>query len=174
MKSRAVLGYSLMEVLVATLVLSAGVLGAAGLQLSAWRLTQQSTYHNSAHQLASELAEWLQLFEGARLDSLPQEKITADSSASASATHCYGRHCAADDFLNFIMEEWQRGLHAQLPDVEWRLCRDVRPWDDEASSYRWQCAGDENTAPLVIKIGWRDRRALEKPPLPQLVLNAGR
>lgn len=173
MKPRAVLGYSLMEVLIAMLVLSAGVMGAAGLQLSAWQLTQQSSYHSAAHQLAVELAEWLHVFDDATLDGLPSGKITAEHADPASATHCYGRHCTIDDLVRFIVAEWQTGLRSQLPEAEWRLCRDASSWDAKTEVYSWHCDGNIS-APLVIKIAWRNRHAPEKQFSPQIVLSTGR
>lgn len=55
--ARAQCGFSLIEVLVALLLVALGVLGAAALQLNALRYTQDSAYRVQASLLATDLLE---------------------------------------------------------------------------------------------------------------------
>lgn len=55
--ARAQCGFSLIEVLVALLLVALGVLGAAALQLNALRFTQDSAYRVQASLLATDLLE---------------------------------------------------------------------------------------------------------------------
>jgi len=171
MKSRSISGHSLTEILVALLVLSAGVIGAAGLQISAWQLTQQSVYQTAAHHLAAEMAEWVQVFEDAMLVDLV---ALSGEPGEGVVRHCYARHCSAEDLTDFLVHQWQARVQTSLPDAKWRLCRDAAPWDRSAEAYRWSCSDSDEGAPLVIKIGWQDKQALDKPLLPQIVLGTGR
>lgn len=171
MKSPSISGQSLTEILVALLVLSAGVIGAAGLQLSAWQLTQQSAHQTAAFHLASEMAEWVQVFEDARLDDLVE---LSGEPGEGARIHCYARHCSAEDLTDFLLHHWQERVQTSFPDAKWRLCRDAAPWDKNAAAYRWSCSDGNEAAPLVIKIGWQDKQTLDKPLLPQIVLGTGR
>ncbi len=163
-------GYSLLEVLVALLVLSAGVIGAAALQLSAWQLTHQSHLHTVAQQLAAEMSEWMQVLDDAALDQLKNLEM---HDAHPSAAHCYGRHCDADGLLHFITADWIKRAQTALPQAQVRICRDAAPWDSGASSYRWECASSEQ-ALLVIKLGWLDKQDLDRPNAPLVVMSAAR
>src|SRR3954468_11288154 len=50
-------GFSLIEVLVSVLVLAIGVIGAAGMQLTALRTSQQSAFQTAALELAADMAD---------------------------------------------------------------------------------------------------------------------
>ncbi len=163
-------GHSLLEVLVALLVLSAGVIGAAALQLSAWQMAHQSSLHTLAQQLATEMSEWLQVVDEAALGEL--ESLTAGGS-TYQATHCYGRHCDTDALLQFIRGEWIQRVRIELPDMQLKICRDTNPWDGGVQAYRWECASSEK-APWVIKMGWFDKSRLTKQDTPFVVMSAAR
>lgn len=163
-------GYSLLEVLVALMVLSAGVIGAAALQLSAWQLTHQSYLHTTAQQLASEMIEWLQLVDEAAFDEFENMSLSGSYPQSA---HCYGRHCDADALLQFIQADWRQRAQTKLPEAQVRICRDTVPWDSDALAYRWECRPSDN-ALLVIKMGWFDKQGMNKPDAPLVVMSASR
>ena len=57
MKNSQIQGFSLIEVLIAIFVVALGVIGAAGLQLTSIRTSQQSSFKSVAVQLANELAD---------------------------------------------------------------------------------------------------------------------
>ena len=163
-------GYSLLEVLVALLVLSAGVIGAAALQLSALQVSHQSYLHTAAQQLAAEMAEWLQAVDESSLEHL--ENLSVPGAAS-SAAHCYSRHCSADGLLRFLEADWVGRVQATLPEARVRICRDAAPWDVGASAYRWECAAGAQ-APLLIKLGWLDRQVKDTGDVPLVVMSAAR
>jgi type IV pilus assembly protein PilV len=166
-------GYSLLEVLVAMLILSAGMVGAAALQLSAWQLTRQSTLHSNAQHLAAEMAEWLYLINQETLQELTDASLSQFGMAAGNPAHCYGSHCATDDFLAFVMSEWMERARSLLPDPQVTICRDALPWDDSLEGFSWEC-DEDGDAPLAIKLGWRDRQALDRPLSPVVVLSVGR
>lgn len=163
-------GYSLLEVLVALLVLSAGVIGAAALQLSALQISHQSYLHTAAQQLAAEMAEWLQAVDETSLEQLKNLSLPG---AAPSAAHCYSRHCSADGLLRFLEADWVGRVQAALPEARVRICRDAAPWDAGASVYRWECDSGAQ-APLVIKLGWLDRLAKDTGDVPLVVMSTAR
>jgi len=50
-------GFSLIEVLIAVFVLALGVIGVAGMQLTAMRTSQQSAFQTTAVELPAEMAD---------------------------------------------------------------------------------------------------------------------
>jgi type IV pilus assembly protein PilV len=173
MKQRHAFGYSLMEVLVALLVLSAGMIGAAALQLSAWQMAQQSAFHTAAHQLAAEVAEWLQVHHKNLPDGLQNLEINSASTTTQEARHCYGLSCTSEQFIAFMVRDWQARLQTALPDARLRICRDGASWDGDAPAYRWSCTVADGETPLVIKIGWKNTQTRKEPDAPLVVLSAG-
>jgi type IV pilus assembly protein PilV len=154
-------GFSLVEVLIALFVLALGVIGVAGMQLTAMRTSQQSAFQTTAVELAAEMADKMRTND-------PQMKLSnggnpflnvdyqsqSGAPASAGAT-CYGggANCSAQELAAFDIEEWEKRIKASLPTSRAKICRDGRPWDSAAKSLTWDC--DSSSGSIVIKIGWR-------------------
>lgn len=160
-KAGAAAGFSLIEILVSVLVLSAGVLGAAALQLAALRTGQQSGQHTTAMQLAADIAERIR----ANVDQLRLEdgdndylgfSFDADEAAGVAPRPCYDRLCDPEELAAFDLYEWQRRLAASLPAARAVICRDGEPWNGVQGAYRWGCDERQGSA-IVIKIGWQSR-----------------
>lgn len=156
----------MIEVLTSVFVLAIGVVGAAGMQLTALRTAQQSAFQTVAVQLASELADKLRT-------NVHQEMRTGNASplldfGYASATDtvpvpdilCFAADCSSEDLAKFELYEWKTRIKAVLPGGRARICHDAMPWDHAAAAFTWNCtaslAGTAGT-PLVIKIGWEGK-----------------
>lgn len=157
-------GFSLVEILVSVFVLAVGVIGAAAMQLSALRTSQQSAFQTAALSFASELAD--------KMRSHPQQmqlpdranpflnidfESTHDRSEGEVGGSCFATDCKVDELVQFDIEEWSQRVRTALPGVRVKICRDEQPWDSRLGAYRWQCSvagGDWKRASLVIKIGW--------------------
>ncbi|QAU35240.1 type IV pilus modification protein PilV [Janthinobacterium sp. 17J80-10] len=174
-------GFSLVEVLVSLCLLSIGVMGAASMQLSALRSTQQSGFYNIALQLATEIAEQVRNTSGTSFGAGSNPLLTLDFKSSEQVPGatglCWdvGSSCDGADMAAFGAYEVQRRLKTMLPQGQIKVCRDAAPWDDQAHSYRWDCDGAGSDAPIVVKLGWRDpgkgQAGAAKPDaVPQLVL----
>lgn len=96
-------GVGMIEVLVALLVMSIGILGFAGLQLRAIDGTEEAHYRTQATAIAADLAE--------RIAANPQEEATYidvnswsaanfPSSMPPSWNSCTGTNCATDDMAD--------------------------------------------------------------------------
>ena len=157
-------GFSLIEVLVSILVLALGVIGAAGMQITAMRTTQQSGFQTLALQLAAEMADKM------RANDNPMKKGRANPFLSvnyASATEgepeapgklCYTSECDAEELAAFEVYEWKKRVKTALPGGRVLICRDAAPWDSAKNTLTWDCnAGNGESAPLVIKIGWQGK-----------------
>ena len=168
-------GFSLIEVLIAVLVLALGVIGAAGMQLSALRVSQQSSFQTAAVQLASEIADKMRANDSQmKLNDSRNVFLTVDYQADvhgeppAPGRLCYADDCSGADLARFDIYEWEKRVRSALPGGRVVICRDAAPWDASAESFTWDCKADP-TSSIVVKIGWQ-----EKAPDGSLVRIAGK
>jgi len=157
-------GFSLTEVLVSVLVLAIGIVGAAGMQLTALRTSRQSMRQSVASELATEMADRIRA-SGAVLKSgdgdSPFAGIDYSASAEPVATSmdCQGSRASCDlsQMARFEIHEWEQRLKTALPKARAKICRDANPWDSAMRSYKWECDSStaiSGAASLVVKIGW--------------------
>ncbi|CAN5394591.1 type IV pilus modification protein PilV [soil metagenome] len=158
-------GFSLIEVLISVFVLALGVIGAAGMQLTALRTTQQSGFQTSAVELAAEMADKMRA--NASQMKLPnnlflqvnyQSAESAEPAAPGVLCYSAASNCNAEQLAAFEIYEWKKRIKSSLPRGRALICRDARPWDDSARAFTWACSGGANeNAPLVIKLGWQEK-----------------
>ncbi|MGQ0618551.1 MAG: type IV pilus modification protein PilV [Panacagrimonas sp.] len=106
-------GFTLLEVLIAIVVISIGMLGVAGLQLAAVRSNTQSYERSQATALAYEMA-----------DKLRANRIAASEGAfnlepfeEKTARTCIGEVCDKDDIAAFELERWVQRINLVLPEA---------------------------------------------------------
>ena len=156
-------GFTLIEVLISIFVLALGVIGAAGMQLTALRTAHQSAFQSTAMMLASELADKMRA--NTRQSTLPDnanpflgiDYQAAKEAVIAPQINCYASSCNAEALAKFDIDEWKARIKTALPNARVRICRDVRPWDKSVGAFTWACtapAGNAQGASFVIKIGW--------------------
>jgi len=161
-------GFTLFEVLVSVFVLALGVIGAAGMQLTALRTTQQSSLQTTALELASEMADKMRANANQMKlsdDLNPFLKVNyysvRDGDPAAPATLCFGNaNCDAQALADFDIYEWKKRIKLALPGGRAMICRDASPWDSAAGAFRWGCGTSlaaSNGAPMVIKLGWQGK-----------------
>lgn len=184
MRDWSIAGFSLIEVLVSLFILSLGVIGAASMQLTALRTSQQSGFQHVALQLATDIADQLRLSVANNLGDPSNPLLTLDFKNNGKAVTpvapCYGAASNCDELAlaAFGVYEVQSRVALLLPQGRVKVCRDGQPWDDDANSYRWSCSGGASKAPLVVKLGWRQPSTgmpdqAQAPAMPQLVLLVG-
>ena len=161
-------GFTLIEVLISILVLAIGMFGAAALQLTAIRTTQQSSMHTAALSLASDIADNMRMndvvmnLDDASNPFLKVAGFDATSPLSEPAKFCNlsSAVCSADELANFDIYEWQWRMQKLLPTGRAVICRDSNPWDTKANRYKWACgATGTGTAPITVKIVWQGKNA---------------
>lgn len=152
-------GFTLIEVLVAIVILALGASGLAAMQLHTLRMAQQSGFQTSATQFAAELADIMRANpDQARSDSSPylfsyqaDAHATATSSMTVSMTACMLYACDSAAMATADVRDWQQRLERALPQARVTVCRDSSP---AATTLRWHC-DHARSAAIVIKIGWR-------------------
>ncbi len=155
MVPRRTCGFTLLEVLVALVVLALGILGAAIMQLTAQRMQQQSQWLTASARLAADFAGRLRA-NAALADSVYAgfDYDARREPAPDPAFACAAAACDSEQLARADLAELKLQVAQTLPAGRARICRDRHSW--HGGRLRWACTGDA-TAPLVIKIGWRER-----------------
>jgi len=154
---RHVAGFTLLEVLVALLVLALGLIGGTAMQLHAMRARHESALLSASARIAAAMAERMRANAG----QVPSIYLGVDYDAHAGPVpaapdnSCSDEPCDAAQIARLDIHELARQVHAALPAGRARICRDAQLY--VAGRLRWECSGAADD-PLVVKIGWRGRR----------------
>lgn len=106
------MGFTLLEVLVATLILSIGLLGLAGLQFSALRSNTQSYERSQAVALAYEIVDRMRANHVAANDG---HFIIDAFEIRDSEVNCEIQACTQEQSADYELAQWQQRLIATLP-----------------------------------------------------------
>lgn len=163
MRARSSLsGFTVLEVLIALLLLALGIVGSAGMQLVALRLSHQDQLLVQANHLASGLAERMRANAGVARDASAANPYlffydaAGDAAPAAPPVLCFDAGCDGWQLALFDRYEAQWQVFRQFPAGRLRICRDDHPV--LAGKLHWDCMGSA-AAPLVIKLGWRGKLA---------------
>lgn len=168
-------GFTLVEVMVALLVVALGIAGAAMLQTRALRTGREAARLSASARLAASLAGRMAANPAAM--ALPdaanpylQLDYDAASGPPPAASLCYaGADCPPGQLAAFDRFETAQAVAAQLPGGRIRVCRDATAPDAATGLLPWACDGKAG-APLAIKLGWR---AAGEPDAPRVLLFVG-
>ena len=160
---RASAGFTLAEVLVALFVVALGIAGAAGMQATALRSGREAARIADGVQLAAARAERMRANPAAMAlddDANPYLEVDTDADAADAAAPavpgCFGdSNCSAAELARFDRAEVAHELAARFPGGRILACRDASA-PDASGLPSWSCAGQPG-APVVIKLGWRER-----------------
>lgn len=157
-------GFTIVEALVAILLLALGLIGGTAMQLTALRTRHQSALLSNALQLASGMAErmranagQMQLGDSDNPYLNVRYDVGADVAPAPPAKLCFAAsHCGESELAALDIYELKRQVKAALPGGRLLICRDSRQWDSARKGLRWSCDGAAG-APVVIKLGWRGK-----------------
>jgi type IV pilus assembly protein PilV len=157
-------GFTLMEVLVAIVILSIGLLGVAGLQFNSLRGNQAALQSSIAAALAAEGADRLRSNVPGVRD--PATGATRDFyeliTAAGADPACISSGCSVEELAQHDAFEWITSIEDLLPGGEGVICRDSTPFDGvDADDH--ECDGDPGgTGIFAVKVFWdHDRGALD-------------
>ena len=156
-------GFTLIEVLVAIVVLSFGLLGMVGLQAASLQANRDARLQSTAILLARELAEMMRGNKDVAIRTSNNPYLgefaigalvppTTSSCLNVGATPCP----AKEDVARAQLTEWLGRVNDQLPGARVSICADSAPFG-AAGLPVWACsAPTAGAAPngVVIKIGW--------------------
>lgn len=133
-------GFSLLEVLVAMTLLTLGVLGMGGLQLSVLRSQQDAQHRTEATLLAADLLERAGMNRG--------EAYALPFSAEAPlAPDCLSQACTPAQLRNFDLARWRALLADALPEGEGAV---QETGFTVEVTVRWQAAPGEEATSLSL------------------------
>lgn len=172
--------------MVSILVLAVGVIGAAGMQLTALRTSQQAVFHTHGILLAAEMADAVRASERRMAGSagyLALDYRSGEGEPALPQRLCYVSECDAEEFAAFQIYEWKQRIRTLLPAGRALICRDSAPWNSAGKALSWDCdSGAAGNAPVVVKLGWRAKNpdgslarpdGKEFPPVVALVVSTG-
>lgn len=148
-------GMTMIESLVAIVVLSFGMLGVVGLQAAALQSNKEARYQSSAVRLARELGELLRGNKDVAIDALPANNpylVEFTGTLPTTSADCFTGACATTlDVARFQIREWLSRVDAELPGARVTVCIDDAAFDSGGLPV-WDCSGSGGT--VVVKIGW--------------------
>jgi len=149
-------GFTLIEVLVAVLVLSLGVLGAAGMQAASLRANREARAQEVGTRMAMELAELIRAnhvqARNTTADTNPYLLDFSNTAPSTSSTCFTAAGCSSRlDVATRDVTDWAQRAAPLLPGIRVKVCYDTDPFDSSGKP-RWACDGSGDT--IQVKIGW--------------------
>jgi type IV pilus assembly protein PilV len=150
-------GFTLIEVLVAVLVLSLGVLGAAGMQAVSLQSNREARMQEVGTRLAAELGELVRanhvLARTTDPGSNPYLIDISGTSPSTTLTCFTAASCSSPaDIARRDVADWAQRAALLLPGLRAKVCYDAAPFDAATGRPEWACDSAGDT--LQIKIGW--------------------
>lgn len=140
-------GFSLLEVLIAVVILSVGLLGLAGMQVTSLKYVTSSLQRTQATSLAYDILDRLRANPtGTYATTL----ANAASGYSSSSGACFGNgaNCSANQTALFDLSEWKTAIESLLPRGQ--------------GSVVVQAPGAGSTIRAVtIMLEWEDRRDVQ-------------
>lgn len=154
-RARPQTGMTMIEVLVAIVVLSFGMLGVVGLQASALQSNKEARYQASADRFARELGELMRGNKDVGIAATTAANpylVDFNGTLPTTTANCFTGACATtQDVASFQVVDWLTRVAAELPGARVVVCIDDAPFTAEGLP-RWACSGTGGTA--VVKIGW--------------------
>lgn len=152
-------GFSIIEVLVAIIILSIGMLGAVGMQATAMQSNKETRNQAAATTFARELAEKMRgnhtvAIKTTAADNpyLFETTLGAYVTIATPTINCFIDGCPiVKDAATWDVADWQGRVQAALPTPRVKVCFDKDPFDS-AGKPRWDCTDDGDIS--VLKMSW--------------------
>ncbi|MGB0664882.1 MAG: type IV pilus modification protein PilV [Pontibacterium sp.] len=149
-------GYTLIEVLIALVVISIGMLGMAGLQVSSLKQNQSAYMRSQATLLAYDIVDRMRA-NIAAVDNGDYFAATSKAVSTCSTT----AGCSDSDMAATDLAQWREAIALELPSGNGRVCRGLNPEAETAGSPA--CASNNNSAlPIVVFVWWNDERSKDE------------
>ncbi len=150
------LGFNLIEVLIALVVLSIGLLGLAALQMTSLQQNQSAYMRSQATLLAYDIADRMR----ANMDEAEAGSYFVASGATTSSCISYtgsASGCTSAQMASHDIAEWLAALDTELPEGGGMVCRsDITV---AASVGVPSCAAASSNNPIVVYVWWNDEKS---------------
>lgn len=136
-------GFSLLEVLIALLVLSIGLLGLAALQTTGLRSNQMASMRTTATQMAYDITDRMRANPQAVADTTNKPYVVNNTTHPTIVTDCTTTDCTAAQLATFDLAQWkttlattQNGFHG-LPGGLGEITQTAGPPLTHTITVRW-------------------------------------
>jgi type IV pilus assembly protein PilV len=147
-------GFTMLEVLIAIVVIAFGLLGIAGLQAFALKNNQSATLRSTATVLAGDIIDRAKANPLAADRGLYNKSTAADYGTQVAAC-LTAAGCGSPELLaRHDLYEWARLVATSLPSGSGVVCLDQTPFDGSMSAPACDGAGHQ----YAVKIWWVDDR----------------
>jgi type IV pilus assembly protein PilV len=152
-------GFTLVEVLVAIVILSIGVLGAVGMQAAAMQSNKEARYQAIAGSMARELAEKMRGNHTVAIQTtstanpyLIDATLPRTTTITLPSPNCFSTGCTTGlEVASWDIADWQSRIRDALPSPRVRICMDSDPFDSSGLP-KWACDDTGNVA--ILKLSW--------------------
>jgi len=152
-------GFSILEVLIAIIILSIGMLGAVGMQTTALQSNKEARNQAAATTLARELAEKMRGNHTVAIKTTSADNpyifdstLVGASTIATPSVNCFTDGCpTVKDAASWDVADWQGRVLAALPTPRVKVCFDQDPFDSTGKP-RWACTNTGDIA--VLKMSW--------------------
>ena len=146
---RSVVGYALLEALIAVIVASVGFIGAARMQTVGMKLGNSAQSRQKATLLGYQMTDRIR---ANRLGFESGQYNNPTNDLSAGATACLGSGCTPAQMAVADVSQWAAELATALPAGTGKVCIDSTP--EDGTSAAPACDGIGNV--IAVKIWWTD------------------
>ena len=149
-------GFSLLEALIALLVISVGLLGIAGLQLKGMQHSTDAYMRTQASLLAQQIIDRMYANQGGLasyedIECTPIDCRRGGVAFTSPGSGCNGADCTASELANLDATTWQTHVNNYLPGGRGRICHGVPTAPGAAT-----CTNTGDT--WVVTIMWDEDR----------------
>lgn len=165
-------GFTLVEVLVAIVILSIGILGAVGMQVSAIRMNKEVRFQAVVVTMAKELAEKMRgnkdlailttacATSPCALNTNPyllNATLTTTNVTAPNGFNCATGSCTVAQMAEWDSYDWRLRMVNAVPSPRIVVCMDADPYD-AGGIPKWACSNTGTVA--VMKIAWNRANTL--------------
>jgi type IV pilus assembly protein PilV len=159
--ARRIPGFSLIETLIALVVMSVGLLGVAALHVDSMQRGQAGLFMTRAILLAGDMADRIRAnplgapFYAIEFDQMPEPGALCADTADGPAPG-WPAGCSPEDMARYDVEEWKNQLAPTsalgLPDGDGRIVANTATIPPTYTiQVRWKTRGEEQTYTLTVQ-----------------------
>jgi type IV pilus assembly protein PilV len=144
-------GFTLIEVLIAVVILTGGILGMAALQATALQNNQSAYFRSQATQMAYDMSDRMR-------SNRAGVNATNYNDKASTNDDCVTNTCTPAQMAGYDLAQWNNALSTQLPGGVGVVCLDSTPSDGTGTANAGAKACDGLGSTYAIKIWWDDDR----------------
>ncbi len=148
-------GFSLLEILISLVIISIGLLGMAGLQVTSLKQNQSAYMRSQATILAYDIIDRMRANAVSAQDGnyfITSGTVDSDCESTSG--------CTDSEMASHDVARWQARLAEELPSGGGQVCRDTNTEDSTSSDLTKPVCGSSSDAdlPVVVYVWWNDER----------------